>query len=497
MKKHISEELPTRKHPVQVVDKEEGEKKDPGESSEKRVRQAVYDIRYRARREDVDIKQAFSQYMQNSSMAANERTMVKQKLFGKSLGEEYGMQEAATNTLAKVMMKVFVDGNLEEENFSKIYEEEIKSSPDQKYKVEVTDKNSGRSYIRWATRDKISQLRLNPNITDVKLLDTRDTREPYEGERNKGSQTARVSAGKGLDPVGREDSDVNNDGKVNKTDKYLLKRRGAIGSAIQKRKGLGEDFIGEKKSDGKIDIMPKGKNNKSCVKVFPKDDNVSKSGVINASYENNVNAIAETAYSKFLRTIQEKMNLAKADMGDVIKDFQTSNAPQFENKPKKKLQQMAIAAKLEAERGVKEESECGSENKEKERDTRGDYAKVAGVKNKLRAMGMKNPIVMTAGYNPEGEVVDERTRYAKETGKNVRTGRPSVEGGDPTAKERNKPPVKIGGSKQEPKKRGKKPPSPSEEAKEKGVLSPLEHKVALRRNARQRAADFEMDTRGT
>jgi len=408
MKKHISEELPARKHPVQVVDKEGGEKKDPGESSEKRVRQAVYDIRYRARREDVDLKQAFSQYMQNSSMAANERTMVKQKLFGKSLGEEYGMQEAATNTLAKALMKVFVEGNVEEEeNLAKIYEEEIKSGPDQKYKVEVTDKNSGRSYIRWATRDKISQLRLNPNIADVKLLDTRDKREPYEGERSKGSQTASVSAGKGLDPVGREDSDVNNDGKTDKTDKYLMKRRGAIGSAIQKRKGLGEDFIGEKKSDDKIDMMPKGKTNKSCVKVFPKDDSVTKSGVISASYENYATVISETAYSKFLRSIQEKMNLAKSDMGNVIKDFQSSDAPQFKGKSKKKRQEMAIAAKLEAERGVKEEAGCESDNKEKEVDRRGDFAKVAMVKNKLRAMGMKNPIVMTAGYEPEGGQIDE------------------------------------------------------------------------------------------
>ena len=36
----------------------------------------------------------------------------------------------------------------------------------------------------------------------------------------------------GLDPVGKEDSDVNNDGKVNKTDKYLTKRRKKISQNI-------------------------------------------------------------------------------------------------------------------------------------------------------------------------------------------------------------------------------------------------------------------------
>jgi hypothetical protein len=42
----------------------------------------------------------------------------------------------------------------------------------------------------------------------------------------------------GMDPVGKEDSDVNNDGKVDGTDKYLMKRRKAVGAAIQKAKHL-------------------------------------------------------------------------------------------------------------------------------------------------------------------------------------------------------------------------------------------------------------------
>lgn len=38
----------------------------------------------------------------------------------------------------------------------------------------------------------------------------------------------------GLDPVGKEDSDVNNDGKVDSSDKYLKKRRAAISASIKK-----------------------------------------------------------------------------------------------------------------------------------------------------------------------------------------------------------------------------------------------------------------------
>jgi hypothetical protein len=38
-----------------------------------------------------------------------------------------------------------------------------------------------------------------------------------------------------LDPVGKEDEDINNDNKVDKTDKYLKKRRDARAEAIEAR----------------------------------------------------------------------------------------------------------------------------------------------------------------------------------------------------------------------------------------------------------------------
>jgi hypothetical protein len=82
----------------------------------------------------------------------------------------------------------------------------------------------------------------------------------------------------GLDPVGKEDGDVNNDGKKDTTDKYLLKRRKAIGKAIAKssQKKMSESIsdwrqelseimtddieskpIKEKKIKNKVTINPK------------------------------------------------------------------------------------------------------------------------------------------------------------------------------------------------------------------------------------------------
>jgi len=42
-----------------------------------------------------------------------------------------------------------------------------------------------------------------------------------------------TSKAEGLDPVGKEDDDINNDGKTDKTDKYLAKRRKAVSANIK------------------------------------------------------------------------------------------------------------------------------------------------------------------------------------------------------------------------------------------------------------------------
>ena len=69
------------------------------------------------------------------------------------------------------------------------------------------------------------------------------------------------------------------------------------------------------------------------------------------------------------KDLMERLNIAKTKMGDVIKDFQDSDAPQFKGKSAEKRRQMAIAAKLEADRGVKEDTDL-EEASYKDGDTR-------------------------------------------------------------------------------------------------------------------------------
>lgn len=59
--------------------------------------------------------------------------------------------------------------------------------------------------------------------------------------------TPKQSLNESLDPVGKEDDDIDNDGDSDKTDKYLLKRRAAIGKAMHK----------ETPEDGGVEGEPK------------------------------------------------------------------------------------------------------------------------------------------------------------------------------------------------------------------------------------------------
>ena len=113
MTKNIVEELPSRKHPVAAQTSQNSESgKEKPQDPEKKVKQAVYDIRYRARREDVPLRTAYSQYMSNSGLGGNERTIVKKKLFGDGpmkenfvLEVDTDAKEALANTLVKVLLE--------------------------------------------------------------------------------------------------------------------------------------------------------------------------------------------------------------------------------------------------------------------------------------------------------------------------------------------------------------------------------------------------------
>ena len=335
-------------------------------------------------------------------MSAQEKTMVKQKLFGKGgmQAEDFNIEDVASTQVANALYKVFVEGvKKEEEPIRLTYMEKLETAEHKKYKVRVTGKD-GRSYVRYADRQKISELRANSNIESVEMT---GYGEPYEGEKEKGEQTARAKAGK----------DYDGDGKVESGAKEY---RGSVHNAIQRKKGgkpdgqdtssVKEEFIGEVKNendnkDKKIDVM-KGKN---TVRVNPEAPGTSNGGrgMQLAHYDMDGSFITEKSVSKaqqrFMGMVYAAKKGEKAASPEVAKAAAGMSKKEAKKFAKTKHEGLPVH---------KEESECGMDEKPKlkkgeggEGDPRAIPTKVNLVKNKLRAMGLK------MSYELEGEMVDE------------------------------------------------------------------------------------------
>jgi len=432
MKKHIAEDLPARKHPQAQLSNQSKKPERPERGSgkedsggdktpEQRISQAASDIRYRARRENIPLRSAYSQYMQNSSMSEAEKTEVRNKLFGKGGGmqaEDFNMdmKVSASDSMAKALYKVFVDNQpkIAEEKLKEGLEKTSNSAADRKYKVRVRDPKNNVTYVRYATREKISQLRAKGLEVEMTEYGT-----PYEGERTKGEKTAEV-LGK------RAKKDYDGDGKVESGAKEY---RGAVHNAIQRKRGgkpdgqdtsnVKEEFIGEVAATAnlpqtdspqitnsdtnaqQIDILPSKVKNK--IVVNPTDSSNVK---IMSHHELEGEVIAETGYSKFLGMLQEKK--------------MTKAAKKKEKKLKAKYDPSGMKASMKKQYGseqgekvyfatirkqaMKEGSECGCETenedkmkiKDKNPDPRSLPTAMNLAKTAARYRGAKNPIVVVS-----------------------------------------------------------------------------------------------------
>ena len=96
---------------------------------------------------------------------------------------------------------------------------------------------------------------------------------------------ARRAKSEKLDPVGKEDGDIDNDGDKDSTDKYLAKRRKAVAKAIKKDKkeetDLEEGPFSSKSSKIQTKVAPAVRTFKSKSKEKPK----SKKEEVEESYE--------------------------------------------------------------------------------------------------------------------------------------------------------------------------------------------------------------------
>ena len=440
---NISEELPARKNAPAVAAKSSAKKGDakggtPQENSAKRIRQAVYDIRYRARREDIDLRKAYSEYMANSNLSPQEKTAVREKLFGKQGGgvsEQYMITSVdwAEKNFAEAYHKVFFEGIKKEEPAIELaYEQELAEEPERKYKVRVFDPKSEKSYVRFATREKISKLRAK----GLKVEMT-EHGEAYEGERKKGEQTAaamgggqkkEVKEGK-LDPVGKEDGDVNNDGKEDDTDDYLMNRRKAVGKAIAKKKGkknVSEQSVIDQIKDLRKKAGVDYENDPNMVNTAPGIYRSKSAIEADKPLQQRLKELPSNVKRRQVEAAREKRMMAAPIPEEFITDGATGttstegqNAREIDvlpDKVAKKLQQVTVMPQDgtnpqvgKAPLMMSQEME-GEQLTEEEEDRRERYAFMNVARNLVRAKtGAKRPIAM----DPEGTYKKAKEDLAK------------------------------------------------------------------------------------
>ena len=351
--------------------------------------------------------------MSNSNLTAPEQAAVRAKLFGKDGGgdkkESYDalMTGGASDTIANALFKVFVEGQQPVNQ----YEQQLEEGTERKYKVRVTDPKTEKSYVRYADRAKITELRQK----GLKVEMT-EHGEPYEGERKKKG---------GLDPVAKNpkdrDGDVNNDGLKDKTDSYIYNRRDAVNAAIAKRKQQNqqnEEFLvdGTTSTEGQGRIVPDGGVNNYAgknpvVKVNPESQadghglNKARRGIY-AHTELQGEVIAEKAVSqaqqKFMAMVCQvkkgKMEAPSPEVAKAAKEMSEKDACDYaetkhEGLPEKK------EVKEEMGGTCPKCGKCPCECEDKDNRAARTYREL--LKNKLRAMGMKNPIMLGAPEDPE------------------------------------------------------------------------------------------------
>ena len=107
---------------------------------------------------------------------------------------------------------------------------------------------------------------------------------------------------------------------------------------------------------------------REVVDVDPKTDTDNEKEITEKKVKNKIviNPTMKEAFEEIGGTVlevvelDEVLDMKKADMGEVIKDFRKSDAPQFKGKSKEKRREMAIAAKLSAEDDVNEANMDGA-----------------------------------------------------------------------------------------------------------------------------------------
>jgi hypothetical protein len=128
--------------------------------------------------------------------------------------------------------------------------EEKKKMKEQVTLSDIVEKAVGNSKEKFLNMIKDKK---KGDVKDGSEKDDKATASVTSKDTDKFTSAKKKEVKEGMDPVGKEDSDVNNDGKVDKQDKFLKGRRGKVSKIIAAKKkvdemiALEQEIINEKK----------------------------------------------------------------------------------------------------------------------------------------------------------------------------------------------------------------------------------------------------------
>ena len=423
------------------------------EKIEKQARQLAYDTRYKVKQsmaankggkmDPAAVRKAYIAQLGKSPSSPPVKARAKEMLVGEQfINTDQLVHKSAVSVLEKVFSEKYKKSKSKKpeggDRRPGVGCEDIKEDSGEKtYKVRVTDKKTNNTYVRMATRAKISELRSNPNISSVEMT---GYGSPTKSEKHSGKNTAAVKSGKG-DEVS---------GKDNKID---LKKESYSSLRSENFDGFLE--LIEKKDKKKSKITGEGVNNKKLIKVFP--DDVEEQVAVDPAQKDIQSKQKKQSQLK-KQVLQKKLQAVRSGGGEDItasyqpegevtegnqrdpenlkKDRTRSKQPDpsksgftgIGNMSIKDIQKMNARMKkeeVETEVEVKNENEKdpnGKAKKQEEEDPRGMATKINLVRNKLRAMGLK------MSHEIEGEMVDENrmAAYTAGAGEGSPASRPTV-----------------------------------------------------------------------
>ena len=235
---------------------------------EKQASQLASDVRYKAKGKvkdgasEEEKKKVFMQILGASPAPTAVKSMAKTKLLGE--GSMYGITKGDGMSFPERLKKKAKEkkkkmseekkplpttkmyrkaGNLSREALSKgLDSKEGSKAQDRSSKIVSTISTAKEKERFSKMKTPAAQLR-NEEVVDEMMrnkLTGLPTLKP-EAKKPKEKQITDVQRRQmkveAMDPVGQEDGDINNDGKKDGTDKYLMNRRKAIGKAIAKKRG--------------------------------------------------------------------------------------------------------------------------------------------------------------------------------------------------------------------------------------------------------------------